>query len=77
MTVRLSTRQARVAFALFMAFNMSGVMSLVITLFNLRAGWTISHWALHAWPLAFAVAFPLILILAPIGQKLVARLTQA
>jgi hypothetical protein len=59
-----------------MAFNMSGVMSLVITLFSLRDGWTLRHWALHAWPLAFSVALPLIFILAPIGQKFVTRLTR-
>lgn len=74
--MRLAPRHGRVLYALFMAFNMSCVMSLVITLFNLRSGWTVSHWALHAWPLAFSVAFPLILILAPAGHKLVARLTK-
>lgn len=74
--MRLEPRHAKVAFALFMATSMSMVMSLVITLFNLRSHWDVQHW-LHAWLLAFGVAFPLILILAPLGQKLVARLTHA
>lgn len=73
----MPVRYARVVFALFMAGNMSMLMSLVITLFNLRSTWTFNHWALHAWPLAFSVAFPLILILAPVGQRLAARLTES
>lgn len=74
--MRLNVGQARAAFALFMSGTMSMIMSLVITLFNLRADWTASHW-LHAWALAFVVAFPLIMILAPLGQRLVGRFTQA
>ncbi|MGH8529322.1 MAG: DUF2798 domain-containing protein [Nevskiales bacterium] len=72
----LSERQARIAFALFMAFMITMIMSFVITLFNLRAAWTLGHW-LQAWALVFVIAFPLILVLAPIGQKLVGRFTQS
>lgn len=66
-------RPARIAFALFMSGSMSLIMSLVITLYNLRSTWTVLHW-MQAWVLAFSIAFPLVLLLAPIGQRLVAKL---
>ncbi len=58
-----------------MSFTMSMIMSFVITLFNLRGLWTVNLWV-QAWALAFVVAFPLVQILAPFGQRLVGRFTQ-
>ena len=59
--------------ALIMAFNMSMIMFLIVTWLSLRSQWHVDIW-LHAWLIAFCAAFPLILILAPIGRWVVSRL---
>ena len=59
-------------FAFFMALLMSGIMSFVISAFNI--GWAegiLIIW-LHAWMLAFVVAFPTIMVVSPLVRKLVA-----
>lgn len=54
-----------------MALLMSCIMSLVISLINL--GWVdniLSVW-MHAWFMAFIVAFPVILVVGPLVRKMV------
>ncbi|KAA0697039.1 DUF2798 domain-containing protein [Halopseudomonas laoshanensis] len=54
-----------------MALIMSGIMSMVISLFNI--GWVdniLAIW-LKAWMLAFLVAFPTITVVVPVVRYLV------
>ena len=54
-----------------MSFLMSGIMSFVISVFNM--GWVaniVEIW-LRAWGFAFIVAFPTIFAISPIVHKLV------
>ena len=56
-----------------MAFIMSCIMSLVISVINV--GWIdgiASVW-LKAWGTAFAIAFPIILLIGPVVCKLAAK----
>lgn len=72
--MKLPRRHAPRLFALFMAFNMSMLMSAVLTFVNLGEAGFPGRW-LHAWGVAFVVALPLILVLAPLGQRFVAKVT--
>lgn len=58
-------------FSCLMALIMSGIMSMVITLFNI--GLVDGIWAiwLKAWILAFVVAFPTITLVVPMVRYLV------
>ena len=70
----LPRRYADLAFATFMAFSMSMLMSSMITAINLGAAGFPERW-LRAWGIAFTVALPLILVLAPIGRRLVEKIS--
>lgn len=72
--MKLPRRHAPKLFALFMASCMSCLMSAFITFVNLGAG-AFPHPWLHNWGLAFCVALPCVMLLAPIGQRFVARFT--
>ena len=70
----ISKKYAVFLFAFFMALFMSSIMSLVITVLNV--GFTdniIALW-LQAWGYAFCVAFPAVLVVAPVVRKIVALL---
>lgn len=58
-------------FAFFMAGLMSCLMSLVISIFNVGLVDNILQIWLHAWGFAFVVAFPAVLVVAPLVRKLV------
>ncbi|HSW11633.1 MAG TPA: DUF2798 domain-containing protein [Solimonas sp.] len=73
--MKIPRRHAPRLFALFMAFSMSMLMSAVLTLVNLGPAGFPGPW-LHAWTVAFIVALPLILLLAPLGQRFVAAITE-
>ncbi len=64
-------RYQSIVFAFVMSFTMSFIMSFVITFFNL--GWVdgfITLW-LKSWVFALAVAFPAIMLVAPLVKKAV------
>ena len=63
-----------VVFAFFMALLMSCLMSLVITVYNMGLVPDILWIWLNAWAFAFVVAFPAVLLVAPLVRKIVARL---
>ena len=71
--VSLAARWQPLLFALFMSCFMAFCMSGILTLVNL--GWVegfVRYWArgfLVAWP----IAFPLVLLFAPLTRKLLAR----
>lgn len=59
-------------FAFFMALLMSCLMSFVITVFNIGlVNNLISQW-LQAWSFAFVVAYPAVILVAPVVHKLTA-----
>jgi Protein of unknown function (DUF2798) len=61
------------------AFLLSGQMSLIITLINVikNLGFSISNIIVgfQAWPVSWMIAFPVVLIIAPITQKLLNKIT--
>lgn len=73
----ISKKYEHVVFAFFMALLMSCFMSLVISVFNV--GWVdgiILIW-LKAWGFAFCVAFPTVVLVAPIVRKFVSMLVDS
>ena len=54
-----------------MALLMSCVMSLIISIFNVGFVDDILYIWLKAWTFAFAVAFPTVIVVAPVVRKLV------
>ena len=66
----ISRKYQPIVFAFFMALLMSCLMSFVVTTFNVGlVDNLISIW-LKAWGIAFSVAFPTIIVVAPIVRKL-------
>jgi hypothetical protein len=63
-----------VVFAFFMALLMSCLMSLVITVHNIGLVPNILYIWLDAWAFAFVVAFPAVMLVAPVVRKLVVKL---
>lgn len=54
-----------------MSLLMSGIMSLAITTFNMGlVDDLLARW-LEAWGLAFSIAFPVVLLVAPLAHCLV------
>lgn len=72
----ISRKYQRVVFSFFMALLMSGIMSFVISVFNVGLVSNIISIWLRAWSFAFVVAFPTILVVAPLVHKLVAMVLQ-
>ncbi|MDX1757484.1 MAG: DUF2798 domain-containing protein [Marinobacter sp.] len=67
----IPVKYASYVFSFFMSLSMSGIMSLVISGFNV--GWgdhLVTIW-LEAWVFAFVVAFPTIIVVTPLVRKLV------
>lgn len=60
-----------IVFAFFMAFLMSCLMSLVITLFNVGLVNNIFSLWIKAWGFAFIIAFPAVILVTPVVRKLV------
>lgn len=67
----ISSKHQKIVFSFFMAFFMSGAMSLVISIFNIGIVTNIIVIWLNAWGISFIVAFPTIIIISPFVQKLV------
>lgn len=70
----LHPRFRTVVFAFFMALFMSGFMSLVISIFNVGLIDNITIIWLKAWAFAFCVAFPTVIVVAPLVHKLTNKL---
>lgn len=67
----INRKHHRIVFSFFMALFMSGIMSFVISVFNVGLVSNIIGIWLKAWVFAFCVAFPAIFIISPIVHKLV------
>ena len=67
----ISRKHHKVVFSFFMALLMSGIMSFVISVFNVGMVTNIITIWLQAWSFAFIIAFPTIIIVSPVVHKLV------
>lgn len=67
----ISRKHHKIVFLFFMALLMSGIMSFVISVFNVGMVANIITIWLKAWVFAFMVAFPAIIIVSPVVNKLV------
>ena len=70
----LHPRFAPILFGLFMAFFMSGIMSLVVTTINIGLVDDLLLRWLVSWPMTSAIAFPTIMVVAPMVKRIVGRL---
>jgi len=64
-------KHQKLVFSFFIALLMSGIMSFVITLFNLGFVSDIIQRWLQAWGFAFSIAFPTVIVISPLVHKLV------
>jgi hypothetical protein len=72
----ISAKYTPLVFAFFMSMMMAFIMSAILTFVNLGAVPDfISRW-LHAFAVAWACAFPTVLLVAPIARKIVAKIVQ-
>jgi hypothetical protein len=67
----ISRKHHKIVFSFFMALLMSGIMSFVISVFNVGMVTNIVTLWLQAWSFAFIVAFPTIILVSPVVNKLV------
>lgn len=67
----INRKYQSVVFAFFMALLMSCLMSFVISVFNVGLVNNIVTIWLRAWSFAFIVAFPAVLLVAPLVHRLV------
>jgi hypothetical protein len=67
----ISHKHQKTVFSFFMALLMSGIMSFVISVFNVGLVENIMTIWLQAWSFAFVIAFPTIIMVSPIVHKLV------
>lgn len=67
----LNRKYQSIVFAFFMALLMSGIMSLIISIYNLGLVNNILHIWLKAWGFAFVVAFPVAMLVSPTVRGLV------
>ena len=63
-------------FAFVMGFFMSGIMSFVISVFNVGLVDNIFSLWLQAWSFAFIVAFPTIVLISPMVKKITSTLVK-
>lgn len=68
----IHSKYQHVLFAFFMALLMSCFMSPVISIFNVGLVDNIVRIWLQAWGFAFMVAFPAVMVVAPLVRRLVA-----
>lgn len=72
--IKLAPRHAPTLLAFFTSLFMSGLMSMVITVLNIGLPPDfLARW-LHAFVLAFSIAFPAILLVLPMAKRLVMAL---
>ena len=77
MSKKLPVRLFQPLFGLFMAFFMSFLMSGAITAINVGLPPDFfSRW-MHSWGLAFLLAYPAILIVAPLARRLALKFVES
>lgn len=73
----INEKYRAVVFAFFMALFMSGFMSLVISIFNIGLATNIINIWLKAWVFAFCVAFPSVVMVAPLVHRITCKVIKA
>lgn len=77
MSKKLPVRLFQPVFGLFMAFFMSFLMSGAITALNVGIPPDfVSRW-MHSWGVAFLLAYPAILIVAPLARRLALKIAES
>lgn len=77
MSKKLPVRYFQQVFGLFMALFMSFLMSGAITALNIGLPPDfLSRW-MHSWSIAFIIAYPAILIVAPIARRLALKVAES
>lgn len=77
MSKKLPVRLFQPLFGLFMAFFMSFLMSGAITALNIGLPPDfLARW-MHSWGMAFVLAYPAILIVAPVARRLALRFAES
>ncbi|MFD2264751.1 DUF2798 domain-containing protein [Lacibacterium aquatile] len=64
------------AFGFLLSGMMSAVVSLIATLRAVGLTAEVPHLWLTSWPIAWAVAFPTVLVVAPTVRKILARIVR-
>lgn len=72
----IPAKYAQIAFGFFLSLIMSGLISGVSTLSALGLGAVLSTIWLKAWASSWIVAFPSVLVVAPIARGIVGRLVK-
>jgi len=70
--MRIPARYAQITFAFFMSMLMAFIMSAVLTLVNLGPVADFPVRWMRAFAIAWACAFPTVLLVSPIARRLVA-----
>lgn len=73
---KLPQKYYNITFSLFMAFIMTALMSFVVTSYNLGFGDDFLVRWLKSWRIAFILAFPILLVVAPVVRKFTTQLIQ-
>jgi len=75
--MKIPAKHTQIVFAFFMSLLMAFIMSGVLTLVNL--GPVPDYFAkwMHGFAIAWACAFPTVLLVAPVARRLVAMVTDA
>lgn len=66
----------KIVFSFFMALLMSGIISFSMSLVHVGIAKELIFIWLTSWPIAFIVAFPCIMLVSPIVNKLVALILE-
>lgn len=72
----IPARYAPIAFGFFLSLIMSGLISGVSTISAIGVGAVLSGIWVKAWLSSWVVAFPSVLIVAPIARRIVGRLVK-
>jgi len=72
---KVPKRYAHVLFAFLMSMSMACIMSGILTALLVGFADFFTHW-LHAFLLAWVIAFPAIMVVAPAVKKVADRLTE-
>ena len=73
--MKIPKKYSGVLFPLIMAFIMSALISLVMVIKNIGFEKQVFSVWIISWPIAFIVAFPIAVFVAPLSKKLVEKIT--
>lgn len=77
MSKKLPVRYFQQVFGLFMALFMSFLMSGAITALNIGFPPDFTGRWMHSWSIAFVIAYPTILVVAPVARRIALKLVES